>query len=89
MLRRLFNVIVGLVLFSVSIFIVVIVAYLVSTEVVPAIEDGSMTIESNVRVLNVLWEGNEIYLLLSAYVLLAVSFAYGAFRTLEKGIREP
>jgi hypothetical protein len=89
MLRRLFNVIVGLVLFSVSIFIVVIVAYLVSTEVVPAIEDGSMTIESNVRVLNVLWEGNEIYLLLSAYVLLAVSFAYGAFRTLEKVIREP
>ena len=89
MLNKLFNVIVGLALFSVSIFFVVIVAYLVSTEIMPAIEDGSMTIESSVRVLNILWEGNEIYLLLSAYVLLAVSFAYGAFRTLEKVIREP
>jgi hypothetical protein len=86
-LNKLFNVIVGLALFSVSIFFVVIVAYLVSTEIMPAIEDGSMTIESSVRVLNILWEGNEIYLVLSAYVLLAAGFAFGAFRALAKAIR--
>jgi hypothetical protein len=86
--KKLFNVIAGLALFSVSIFFVVIVAYLVSTEIMPAIEGGSMTIEANVRGLNILWEGNEIYVLPSTYVLFAVGFAYGAIRAVEKAIRE-
>ena len=88
MLSRILNGIAALMLFSVSIFLVVVSAYLVSTEVMPAIDDGTLTVSSDTRVLNILWEGNEIYALLSGYALLAAGFAYVETRALRKAIRK-
>ena len=88
MLSRILNGIAALMLFSVSIFLVVVIAYLVSTEVMPVIDDGTLTVSSDTRVLNILWEGNEIYVLLSGYALLAAGFAYVGTRALRKAIRK-
>ena len=88
MLKKLLNGIVGFVLFSVSVFFVVIVAYLVSSEVSPAIKKGSLNVESSTMILNRVWEGNEIYVLLAMYVLLACASAYGAIRHVKKAVRK-
>jgi hypothetical protein len=85
-LKKLLIGIVGIVLFSISVFFVAIVAYLVSSEVSPAIMKGSLNVETSTMILNHLWDGNEIYVLLAAYILLACSFAYGAIRTVKKAI---
>jgi hypothetical protein len=85
-LKKLLNGIVSIVLFSVSVFFVAIVAYLVSSEVSPAIKKGSLNVETSTMILNRVWEGNEIYVLLATYILLACAFAYGAIRTVKKAI---
>ena len=61
--------------------------YIASTEVLPALEKGSLNVESNTMVLNILWEGNEIYVLLTAYILLAGAFAYAAIRLIAAARR--
>ena len=78
----------GIALLSVSAFFVAVIASLVSTEVMPAIENGSLDVETSTRVLNILWEGNEIYALLAAYALLAVGFAYAGIRAFRTAIRK-
>ena len=86
MLKKLLNGIAGIVLFSASVFFVAIGAYIVSSEVAPAIMKGSLNVETNSMILNRLWEGNEIYVLLAAYFLLACLFAYGAIRVVKRAI---
>ena len=86
MLKKLLNGIVGIVLFSVSLFFIAIVAHLVSSEVSPAIKKGGLNVETSTMILNRVWEGNEIYLLLTTYILLACAFAYGAIRIVKKTI---
>ena len=83
MLKKLTYGLAGILLFSISLFFLFIVAYLVSTEVVPAMEQDSFSVNGNVMILNILWEGNEIYIVLTAYTLLAGAFAWGAIRTLK------
>lgn len=83
MLKKPAYVLAGILLFSLSLFLLFIVAYLVSTEVVPAMEHDSLSVKSNVMILNILWEGNEIYILLTAYTLLAGAFGWIAIRILE------
>lgn len=85
-MKKLLNAVVAFVLLSVSIFFVAVVAYLVSSEVWPAIKKGSLNVETSSVILNRMWEGNEIYILLAAYVLLACTFAYGAIRILRSAI---
>ena len=86
MLKKLLNGIIGILLLSISVFFVAIVAYLVSSEVSPAIKTGSLNIETSSMILNRVWEGNEIYILLATYTLLAGAFAYGAIRSVKKAI---
>jgi len=85
-LKKLLNGIIGILLLSISVFFVAIVAYLVSSEVSPAIKTGSLNIETSSMILNRVWEGNEIYILLATYTLLAGAFAYGAIRSVKKAI---
>lgn len=86
-MRKLLDCIFSIVLSSISAFFVAIVAYLISSEVSPAIEKGSLNVETSTMILNRLWEGNEIYVLLSAYVALACLFAYGAIRIAVRTFR--
>lgn len=85
-MKKLLNGIVGIVLFSASVFLVAIVAYLVSSEVSPTIRKGSFNVETSTMILNRVWEGNEIYVLLAMYILLACACAYGAIRIVKKAI---
>jgi hypothetical protein len=85
-LKKLFYIIAGIVLLSVSMYFAAIVTYLFSIEILPALKNGSFYVETSSMILNVLWEGNEIYALLAAYTLLAGGLAYGAVRVFMKAI---
>ena len=78
-MKNLLNLIASIALFLVSLFFIFAVVYLVRSEVMPALGNGSFTIDTKTMVLNRVWVGNEIYMLLAAYTLLAVAFAYGGF----------
>lgn len=83
-MKNLLSGVAAFVLFSLSVFLVVIIAYLVRSEVMPAVEKGSLSVETSTMILNRVWEGNEIYLLLAAYTLLVFAFAYGGIRYAKK-----
>jgi len=85
-LKKLFYIIASIVLLATGLFFAVIVAYLFSTEVLPALENGNFDVETSTMILNIVWEGNEIYALLAAYTLLAGGLAYGAFRVFLKAV---
>lgn len=87
MLKNFAYMLAGVALISMSLFFVVIIVYLVSSEVLPAVEQGSLNVESSTMILNILWEGNEIYVLLAAYALLAGLFGWGAIQTVRKALK--
>lgn len=70
-LKKLLNGIISVLLLSICAFFVAIIAYLVDSEVSPALENGSLNVETSTMILNRVWEGNEIYVLLAVYTLLA------------------
>lgn len=78
--------VVGIALACVSAFFGSIVFYIARLEVWPAIQKGTLNVETSSMVLNVLWDGNEIYLLLLGYLLLAAGFAIAAFRVFKAAI---
>ena len=78
MTKRLLYGFLGIVLVSTSIFLVALVVFLISSEVLPAVRQGSLSVDTSSLILNHLWEGNEIYVLVSAYLLIACASAYGA-----------
>jgi hypothetical protein len=78
--KRLFNGLMSILFVCASLFFVYIDFFLVASEVLPAVEQGSLNVETNSRILNHLWEGNEIYIVIGAYFLLACAFGYGAVR---------
>lgn len=86
MTKRLVNGVFALILFSLSAFLIGIIAYLVSSEVMPAIEQGTLSVQTSTMVLNRVWEGNEICVLLAAYTLTAIAFGYGGIRFTRKAI---
>jgi hypothetical protein len=75
--------VVGIALLCLSVFLTFTAAYLAWSEILPAIRQGSLSVGGNSIILNTLWEGNEIYGLLFAYLVLAAGFAYGAYRVLR------
>lgn len=87
-MKRLAYGIVGICLTCLSAFFVAVSAYVVSTDLLPAVEAGSLNVRGSTMILNILWEGNEIYVVLAAYCLLAAGFAYGAIRALGRAIRK-
>ena len=74
----------GLVLLAICTFFLAIIWYLVSVEVLLAIEQGSLSIQTNSMILNILWEGNEFYIVLGFYFLLACVSGYGAFKASKR-----
>ena len=83
-MKRLYFGIAGIALSLMSAFLVYVIAHIVSTEVMPAARAGSLNVETSSMILNVSWEGNEIYFLIVAYALLAIGLALGAVRTLKR-----
>ncbi len=86
MLKKVAAGMLGLLLALSSLFFAVIIGYLCSTEIMPAIRNGSLNVETSTMILNRTWAGNEIYLLLAGYLLLAVALGFGAYKMLRKAI---
>ena len=84
MLKRISYGVASLVMLAASLFFVYIIGHLGRTIIWPALRAGSLDVATNARILNILWEGNEIYIVLCAYLLLAVAFAYGAWRCFRR-----
>ena len=80
MLKKLAYGTVGIVLLSLCAAFGYFAFHIARSDVLPAVRSGSLDVETSSMVLNVLWEGNEIYVLLAAYLLLAGTSAYGAIR---------
>ena len=85
-LKKLLYGISGIALLLVSAFFIWVIRYIVASEIMPAVRNGSLNVETNTMILNIVWEGNEIYVLLAAYALAAIAFAYGSIRLLKKAI---
>ena len=74
----------AILLAALGLFFLWVIAYLGSSEVMPALRQGSLNVETSTMILNRTWDGNEIYLILFAYLLLAVALVYGAYKVLRK-----
>ena len=78
----------GIAFLGLGAFFAMIVGWLFAVEVWPVIRQGSLSIESSTRILNILWEGNELYVLLAAYTLLAGGLTYAAVQTIRAACRK-
>jgi hypothetical protein len=87
MLKRILLSLASLISLSVSIFFLYVIHFLFSSEISPAIENGSLNIETSSRILNRVWVGNEIYIILGIYALLACAFGYGAIRVGKRALQ--
>lgn len=56
----------------------------VSAEVIPAVREGTLDVETTSMILNRHWVGNEIYLIISFYAVCSTIFGYTAFRLAKK-----
>jgi hypothetical protein len=72
--------VIGVALSCLGVFFAATVIYLAWSEVVPALRQGSLSVATTSMILNIVWEGNEIYLLLLAYLAMAGGLTYGAIR---------
>ena len=72
MLKRAFAALAALVSLAACAFFSMIIVLLVRSEVLPALSAGSFNIQTDARILNRVWEGNELYWLLAAYMAIAV-----------------
>jgi hypothetical protein len=91
-MKRVLAAVVSIVLLAWIAFHVMVIAHLVQSEVMPALAAGSFNIQTSSRILNRVWEGNELYWLLAAHatlvLILAVVFARVA-RFAIRGARQP
>jgi hypothetical protein len=62
-------------------FHVMVIASLVRSEVLPAVASGTLDIQTSSMILNRVWEGNELYWLLSAHAALVVILAVALARS--------
>ena len=74
-MRRVLAAFVSVVLLVWIAFHVTVIAHLVRSEVIPALAAGSFNIQTSSRILNRVWEGNELYWLLAAHATLVVVLA--------------
>lgn len=64
-----------------------VIVHLVQTEVMPALDAGSFDIQTSSRILNILWEGNELYWLIAAHATLVLILAVAITRLTRYAMR--
>jgi hypothetical protein len=82
-MRKILDAALAVAAFLLSLFFVFITAYLVDLHVMPAVRKGSLSVDTSTMILNRVWHGNEIYIILAAYVVLAGIFAYVGVKRLR------
>jgi hypothetical protein len=68
-------------------FHIMVIASLARSEVMPALAAGSFNIQTSSRILNRVWEGNELYWLLAAHLTLVLMLAAGVTLSARFAIR--
>ena len=56
-------------------------------EIMPAIRSGTYSVQTSSMNLNIVWEGNEIYLLLCIYAVIALAFLAASVNIARKALR--
>jgi hypothetical protein len=67
-------------------FHVMVIVHLVRIEVLPAFAAGSFNIQTNSMILNRVWRGNQLYLLLAAHAALVFILAVALTRSARLAI---
>lgn len=62
------------------------IVWIVRNEVAPAIAAGSFSVETDTMILNRVWHGNEIYMILGSYVVLVPVLVFSTFRLARKAL---
>jgi len=60
------------------------IAYIVETGIMPAIASGSLNVDMDFLILNHTWHGNQIYILLTTYLILVLGMARGVVLLLKR-----
>ena len=86
-MKRILTAFVSILVLAWMSFHVWVIYLLVRSEVIPALEAGSFDIQTNSRILNILWEGNELYWLIAAHAALVLILAVVVTLTARFAIR--
>jgi hypothetical protein len=78
----------SLILFVIGLFFVFFIWIVVSDEILPVLENGSLTVQTSSTILNHVWVGNEIYLLLTIYAAVAAAFISSGTVLVRKALRQ-
>lgn len=76
----------ALLLAAASLGIAMGIVSIVSSEVVPAVAAGSFRVATDTMILNRVWHGNEVYVILGIYLALVPTLAFFAFRLSRKAL---
>jgi len=78
----------SLVLFVIGLLFVFFIWIVVSDEILPGLRSGSLAVETSSTILNRVWVGNEIYLLLLFYAAVAAGFIASGTFLVRKALRQ-
>jgi hypothetical protein len=84
MIGRILAMAASLLLLAVCAAIAMGVVSIVGSEIAPAVAAGSLSVATDTMILNHVWRGNEVYVILGIYVVLVPVLAFFAFRMARK-----
>lgn len=87
MIGRILAFTVSLLLLAVCVAIAMGFVSIVGSEIVPAVAVGSFNVETESMILNRVWHGNEIYGILTIYLVLIACLAVAAYWLIRKAFR--
>ena len=85
---KFFKIASSLVMIVIGLLFVFFIWIVVSEEILPGLKNGSLAVETSSTILNRVWVGNEIYLLLIIYTAVAAGFVAGGIIIVRKAIRQ-
>lgn len=74
MLLNIFKLLLALLLFVAGLAFVYFIAFIAGESVMPALQAGTLNLETTSRILNINWVGNEVYIILAIYAAIAAGF---------------
>ena len=84
---KFFKIASSLVMIVIGLLFVFFIWIVVSDEILPELKNGSLAVETSSTILNRVWVGNEIYLLLIIYTAVAAGFVAGGIILVRKTLR--
>lgn len=86
-LRMMVRMALAIFLIGVGLFLLYSSLGIVRDELLPVMHKGRLTVTTSSTILNRTWQGNEIYLLLLGYIVVAGASLYGGYRMVRASER--